>query len=214
MGVRQSSSSSQQVPQTSPNKLVASLYSEGKKDLVIRQTALLGNKRSVQLGFQLYVYLVDKEGLDPLAQTAPWERFDLRFELDYPSLSRMFIDITDHLWPSDTVHLYRMAVVSVINPTPIALTCLLKGLTCQEKEESIPGIVIRLPPYKHTVIDNPVYETTTETTCRFDAMDLDVMWSLSESTPQQLIQWMLEEQKMVVCFSVMLDLIYYVKHQK
>ena len=196
------------------------------KDVVIKQTTHVGNKQSTQIGFQLYVRLVEKENeLINKHQKAPWERYSLEYELDYPSLSRIFATITDHLWPSDTVHLYRMALTSVINPTPIILSCLLKGLNSPVESTVLPqesydldsssGIILRIPPYTQTVIDHPIYEATTNYTefcCKFNAMDLEIVWSLNDSTPQQLIQWLLEEHKTVVCFSVMLDIIYFVKH--
>lgn len=185
----------------------------------------LRNRKSTHLGFQLYARLVKREDLLS-SELAPWEQYTLDYELDFPSLSRIFTDITDHLWPSDTVHLLRMALTSVINPTPVILSCLLKGLNSPVEATVLPqesyeletssGILLRLPPYTQTVINHPIYEAPphdTEFCCKFNAMDLEIIWSLNDSTPQHFIQWLLEEHKTVVCFSVMLEVGYIVTHQ-
>lgn len=219
MGLKQSSPLPLQDPQVLP-QVIKYKVPLIKKHTVDRSVSKSGNKQSTQIGFQLYLHLKEK---DQNEMMAPWERYDLCFELDYPSLSRIFTDITDHLWPSDTVHLYRMATASVINPTPIALACIIKGLTSpfphskiESTTESDSGIIIRLPPYSNHLVDNPVFEATfnyMDMHCRFDQVALDVIWSLHESTPQQLIQWMLEEEREMICFSVFLDLIYFIKHE-
>lgn len=194
------------------------LLTNTSKDWIIKQAVQIGNKRSNQIGFQLYAHLIDKEEESLKQENAlPWERFDVTFSFDYHSLGRIFSEITDHLWPTDTVHLYRMSLLSVINPTPITISCLIQGLNWT-KDECFKGIILRLPPYRNGVMDHPVFEESVEkekTQCRFEEIDVEIIWSLNDSTPQQLIQWMLEEEKPIVCFSVMLDLIYCVEsHEK
>jgi hypothetical protein len=187
--------------------------------------------RKSKIGFQLYATLEENE-MASKPEAALWEQYRVTFHLDHHGIHRIFSTITDHLWPSDRVTLYRVALDCAINPSPVPLCIIFKGLLQAPREDEGAaaasamhgrggggedmGLVVPIAALANpmTSASVPLFERASNKecgSCHFDSLDLEVSWSSQPTAQQMLTQWMLDEEKSIMCISVVLDMVYNVE---
>jgi hypothetical protein len=180
-----------------------------------------------QVGFQCYFVLeqVSSKAEDEQVPGAvQWDQYRLRCELENSHLTQSFTTITDHTWQTDLIEIHRLSLASAINPSCVSLGFKLSGLQCPHMTHdhcdaaTSPNLFIKVPAYAQHDVQIPICERkqqptkSSSTTGSYycpKSLDFSVAWSMMNgSSPQQLIQWMLEEKRFLFCVSLMFDLVY------
>jgi len=174
-----------------------------------------------QLGLQCYFMLQPLPNAHP--DSTQWTDYSVDCCFEDINIVQSFSQILDHTWNSDQIQIYRLSLASAINPSCLPLFFALSGLLCSNEHhdqcctsDPTPTLQIKVPPYARHNVELPIYDRgihgktqTASQVCCPRSLNLEVNWSLnSNSVPQQLIQWMLEEERHLFCVSMMLDIVY------
>ena len=176
-----------------------------------------------QLGLQCYFILQPHP--DAPAQSSNWSDYSVECCFEDTNFVQSFSHILDHTWNSDQIQIYRLSLASAINPSCLSLVFALSGLLCSKEHHEhcrssnsmSPTVQIKVPPYARHNVELPIYDRLHTTkkpqqdtqVCCPRSLNLEVNWSLNgNSHPQQLIQWMLEEERHLFCVSMMVDIVY------
>ena len=173
-----------------------------------------------QLGLQCYFILQPHP--DAPAQSSDWSDYSVECCFEDTHFVQSFSHILDHTWNSDQIQIYRLSLASAINPSCLSLVFALSGLLCPKEHhehcsstDMSPTVQLKVPAYARHNVELPIYDRLhikkqqdTQVCCP-RSLNLEVNWSLNgNSHPQQLIQWMLEEERHLFCVSMMLDIVY------
>lgn len=176
-----------------------------------------------QIGLQCYFMLQALPNVSP--QSTDSSDYSVQCCFEDTNFVQSFSQILDHTWNSDQIQIYRLSLASAINPSCFPLVFALSGLLCPKEHHEhcssssglSPTLQIKVPPYARHNVELPIYDRLLQSKkqqsdsqiCCPRSLNLEVNWSLNtNSHPQQLIQWMLEEERHLFCVSMMLDIVY------
>lgn len=172
-----------------------------------------------QIGIQCYFFLESSKQELSIGESEEPTDYSLRCTVETPNISQLFSGISDYVWSTDLVRIRRMSLASAINLSNAPLNFQLKGVQClgsnHDKcvcDDKTPSLTIHVPSYKNEILNLPIYDASRKDPDRYycaRTLDMTVCWTLAQgSSPHQLIQWMLNEKKYLICVSMMLDIVY------